>query len=234
MMLTRRIIWLLLLVAMAAPARTALAQSAAFAPPAPPAGAQLPPSAQGALTPAPLPPESHEYRPHIVIELELGMETGGDDLGRPANYGATGLKAGDGALITAGGTFTPLWLQNRVGLGVGFNFGYKYNALSGLNGGPTFSRYPVSGFAVAMFRLGERLFSSLRAGAIKDVSAEVTASEAVDSKWGAVVEAGGARFFAHDFGLALYVRYTHLDVAYQGETTAANSIGAVLVASFGD
>ena len=36
------------------------------------------------------------------------------------------------------------------------------------------------------------------------------------------------------FGVALLLRYTHLDVTYQGETSAADSLGAALSVAFGD
>ncbi|HEY7375316.1 MAG TPA: hypothetical protein VIF57_24360 [Polyangia bacterium] len=247
-MVTCRALLGLLAFAIAARARPASAQSVPAAPPPAPSPPMAPvptpplvpaPSTQtGATQTPPAAPPPSDYRPHIVIELDFGYETGGDDLGRPANYGATGLKAGSGGLVNAVGSFTPLWFRDRLGLGVGFSFGYKYDstAASGLfMPGASFSRYPVSAFAQTTLRLHGRWFTFLRGGPGKVVSTDLTgAGETVSSKWGAVVEWGACRWFKHQFGLALLLRYTHLDVAYQGETSAADSLGAALAVSFGD
>jgi len=180
----------------------------------PPAGAAR---AQAGAAPPAVEPASpvYPYRPRTLIEIQVGRDF--------ANKSAAGLDAGDGLLVSAVGSLTPLWIGNTVGLGFGVSFGWKYSS--------AFSRTPVSAFGHAVLQLRERWFSLLRAGPLKLVS---TQGVDVGSHWGAFVDWGVCRWFDHQFGLALLVHYTHLTLTYQDADVDATSFGPAIAIFFGD
>lgn len=155
------------------------------------------------------------YRPRTVIEIQLGRDF--------ANGSAGALNAGDGLLVTAAGSLTPLWLEDKVGLGFGVSFGWKHNS--------AFSRVPVSAFGHVVLPLRERWFALLRAGTVKLVSAQ---GANVASDWGTFGDAGVFRWFDHQLGLALLVRFTSLTVIDQDADVDASSFGAAVAFFFGD
>jgi hypothetical protein len=153
------------------------------------------------------------YRPRLIIEVDLGLDQGGDDLGG-------GIRAGQGVVLSALGSVTPLWLQDRLGLGAGLSFGWKYSSAG--------DSVPVAAFGQALLRLHGRWFSPLRAGPMKLVSTDRP------SDWGFFADWGVCRWFEDRFALALLLRYTHLDLNRQGATIDADSFGVALGAAFGD
>jgi hypothetical protein len=188
---------LLAVAAMLVPAGAARAQAGA------------PPPAVEPASPA------YSYRPRIVIEIQIGRDF--------ADRSAAALDAGDGLLVSAAGSLTPVWIGNTVGLGFGISFGRKYSS--------AFSRTPVSAFGQALLQLRDRWFTLVRAGTVKLVSAE---GADVDSHWGAFVDGGVCRWFDHQLGVALLVRYTQLTLAYQHADVDAASFGPTIAVFFGD
>ncbi len=183
--------------AMLAPAGAARAQAGA------------PPPAVEPASPA------YSYRPRTIIEIQAGRDF--------ADGSTAALDAGDGLLVSAFGSLTPLWIEDKIGLGGGIGFGWKYNSV--------FSRMPVSAFGHAMLRLRKSWFTLVRAGAVKLVS---TQGANVDSHWGAFVDWGFLRWFDHQLGLALLVRYTRLTLTYQNAEVDAASVGPAIAVFFGD
>src|SRR5438132_7722596 len=78
--------------------------------------------AQAGATPPAVEPASQAkpYRPRTVIEIQVGRDF--------ADGSAAALDAGDGLLVTAVGSLTPLWIEDKVGFGFGIGFGWKYNS----------------------------------------------------------------------------------------------------------
>ena len=181
--------------------RPSFAQMAAAE--APPAGAAGPPAAA-----SPVP-----YRPRLIIEVDLGLEEGGDDLG-------DGIRAGQGIVLSGLGSVTPLWIQDRVGLGGGLAFGWKYSSVG--------DRVPIAAFGQALLSLHGPWFSPLRAGPMKLVSTDMP------SDWGFFVDWGVGRWFEDRLALALVLRYTHMTLNRQGTKIDADSFGVALGAAFGD
>jgi hypothetical protein len=114
-----------------------------------PAGAAR---AQAGTPPAAVEPVSlpSPYRPRTVIEIQVGRDF--------ADESAAALDAGDGLLVTAVGSLTPVWVRDGVGLGFGISFGWKDNS--------AFSRVLASAFGHAMFQLRDRWFILVRAGTV--------------------------------------------------------------------
>jgi hypothetical protein len=185
---------------LAAGARPSFAQETAAQPPAVPAA---PPAA-----PPPVP-----YHPRLIIEVDLGLDQGGDDLG-------DGVRAGQGVVLSGLGSVTPLWIQDRIGLGGGIAFGWKYSSVG--------DRVPVAAFGQALVSLHGPWFSALRAGPMKLVSTDMP------SDWGVFVDLGVCRWFEDRLALALLLRFTHLNLNRQGEKIDADSFGVALGAAFGD
>lgn len=79
------------------------------------------------------------------ITAELGMLFGGDDLATATftNGENSSLPAGSGMSLSLGAQWTPLWIGNAVGIGLGGSLGYKENSINASNGSVTLSRYPL-------------------------------------------------------------------------------------------
>jgi hypothetical protein len=170
------------------------------------------------------------------LRFETGIAFGGALLasGTYASGGTEELHAGDGASLSFGASWTPLWAYDAIGFGVDFDMGIKYASIEASNGGIQFLRAPLLLSGHALFAVAPHWSILLRAGAEKDVGPQLSSSGSLnlgtatlDSQWGEMIEIG-PYYTGTRVGLSLPVRATVMNYRYGGATIAANSIGAGL------
>lgn len=212
-----------------------VSQSASAEPPPPRAPPQATPLAslmndgQAAVLP-------QAPRPGIGFHLAMGLAGGGADLvtAEFTNGDRSSLSAGDGLYLAIGATVTPLWIGNRVGLGLGGDIGWKYYSIDASNGSVSMSRYPLDLWAQTLIALSDSWYVHLLAGPHKESGINlsgggvVSGSASFDSPWGWMAQGG---FYATSswhsaFGLGL--RYTDVHYRIGGRTFDASNIGVDL------
>ena len=57
------------------------------------------------------------------------------------------LNAGRGVLVTVGGLWTPLWIDDQFGFGAGASAGWKYDSIEASNGAVSLTRFPLTATA---------------------------------------------------------------------------------------
>jgi hypothetical protein len=222
------------------------ATPAAFAPATPTTIAPAPtatvstvpePSAAPQSLPVPLPPRlPHDTDlPGTGLSAGVGFFFGGQSLYDVhfTNAPDRSLSAGRGVLLSLGGLWTPLWVDDKIGFGVGARLGWKYDSIEAINGTASLTRFPVSASAHGLIRLDDRWFVLVSGGVEKEVGGHVSGNgfaaginTELSSTLGLTGEAG------------LYVRMDHVAVGgglrystlhdwFQGIKVNASSVGIV-------
>src|SRR6185436_18933688 len=103
---------------------------------------------------------------------------GGDSLYKATftNGPERNLNAGRGVLVTAGGLWTPLWIDDQFGFGVGASAGWKHDSISASNGEVKLTRFPLTGTVHSLIRINKQWFTLLTAGLTKEVGGEISGS----------------------------------------------------------
>jgi len=180
----------------------------------------------------PRPPPQH---PGTGIGFELGLAFGGDELVRAelSNGETQTLHAGDGVLVAVVGDFTPFWIGDAVGFGLGASVAWKYADVSASNGSASLSRLPLSAFVQILPSIDGLWFLLLRGGLTEDGGATLSGSGVAfipdvkfDSKLGGFADLGAYRASASSHvGVLFLARYTHEKFGLAGDSVDASSIG---------
>lgn len=115
--------------------------------------------------------------PGSGLTFDLGAFDGGDDLAT-AGYtdGSTStLSGGTGVFLSVGAIWTPLWLGDAVGFGLGGYLGVKYYSVGGSNSSVSLSRFPLGVGPHLLIRIGDRWLLFLRGGIQKEVGISLSA-----------------------------------------------------------
>jgi len=172
-----------------------------------------------------------EFHPGTGVGLELGLAFGGDELARVdlSNGESDTIRAGDGLAVSVLGSWTPIWSGDDLGIGFGGSLGLRYKSVSASNGNVSFTRVPAAVFAQLLPRLGDMWFLLVRGGVVKDLMTSLSGGGAagglnadLDSGFGAFGDAGVYWATNQHAGLGFTVRYTHLNLSYQGAPIAAD------------
>ena len=136
-----------------------------------------------------------------------------------------------------GGLWTPIWLGDELGLGVGGYVGVKYQTVGGSNSNLSLTRFPLGVAAHALLRISERWFLLLRGGIQKEYGisisggGDMSGSADLDGSLGPLGE-GGFYYVTHvgedRMAVALTFRYTSAHDSVGGMTFGANSAGGLL------
>jgi len=206
---------------------------------------ESPPAPRRATPRIHLPPPQEEETPLWLrhpgsgLTFDFGGFGGGTDLATAQfSDGSTAtLSAGGGGFASVGGLWTPLWLGDELGLGVGGYVGVKYQTVGGSNSNLSLTRFPIGLAAHALLRLSERWFLLLRGGVQKEYGiglsggGDVSGSADLDGSLGPLGE-GGFYYVTHIGGdrmaVALTFRYTSAHDTLGGMTFSANSAGGLL------
>jgi hypothetical protein len=148
------------------------------------------------------------------------------------------LSAGRGVLVALGGLWTPLWLDDRFGFGVGVQAGWKYDSIEASNGSISLTRFPLSTTVHSLIRIDKRWFTLLSVGLTKEVAASVsgsgfaaTASGDVTNSLGLLGE-GALYFNVEHATLGAGVRYSASHDWFQYARFDASSVGFIASAQY--
>jgi hypothetical protein len=189
-----------------------------------------------------LPPLQEDDRPIWLrhpgsgLTIDVGAFDGGTDLAT-AGYtdGSTStLSGGTGVFASVGAIWTPIWLGDAVGFGLGGYLGVKYYSVGGSDASVSLTRYPIGGAAHALIRIGDRWFLFLRGGIQKEVgvslSSDAYGSANLVGSLGGLAE-GGFYYVTQvsDDHLAILFtfRYTSGRDSANGASFAADSGGVI-------
>ena len=86
------------------------------------------------------------------------------------------LNAGRGVLVTVGGLWTPLWIDDQFGFGGGASAGWKHDAIEAANGSVSLTRFPLTATVHSLIRINKDWFTLLSGGLTKEVGGEVSGS----------------------------------------------------------
>lgn len=186
------------------------------------------------MEPPPPPPEVEPDRdPKLGLGVALGLAVGGDDIA-VAEYvdgGDAALAAGNGVVLSLGIMATPLWVDGKVGLGLGADAGWKYASLSAENGTLSLNRFPFVGSAHVLFEVSSRWYLIASGGVHYEAGVEVAGDGifegiqgSLDSSVGAMGEVG-AFYSKRELGADVTLRYTAVTYEISGESIDASSIG---------
>jgi hypothetical protein len=192
-----------------------------------------------------VPPPSEDETPMWLrhpgsgLTFDFGGFGGGTDLvmAQLSDGSTETLSAGSGVFLSVGGIWTPIWLGDAVGFGVGGYAGLKYDSVGASNASVSLTRFPLGGGAHALIRISERWFLFLRGGIQKEFGVSLSGSGAASG--GASMEGslgglgeGGFYYVSHlgdDHTAVLFsFRYTsgHDTVGYS--TFDAASAGVII------
>jgi hypothetical protein len=232
----------------------------AEAPPAPAEGDSAPaPAAPAATVPPPTPAPAPATRapaslpvpvtraprtatmPGSGLIASLGFFFGGEDLYKASftNGPDRSLSAGRGVQLAVGGLWTPLWVDDQVGFGIGASVGWKYDSMSATNGSASLIRFPVSATVHGLFRLNNRWFALLGGGLATEVGGHLSGSgfaAGIDSDLTSTIGllGEGSLYYGVDrVGLGAGLRYTSLRDHYQGDKVNASSLGIIGFVQYG-
>jgi hypothetical protein len=132
-------------------------------------------------TSLPAPPRSTLRGPKLPgtgITGGVGFFFGGDTLALVTfdNGQDRVLKAGRGVLVTAGGMWTPLWIDDQFGFGAAASAGWKWDAIEASNGDVTLIRFPVAVSVHSLIRFDKRWFTLLSGGLTKEFGGNIAGS----------------------------------------------------------
>jgi hypothetical protein len=147
------------------------------------------------------------------------------------------LSAGSGVFLSIGGIWTPLWIGDELGLGVGGYLGLKYDSIGGSNASLSLTRFPIGFAAHALIRLSERWFFLIRGGVQKEYgvslsgSGGVSGSADLDGSLGGLGE-GGFYYVTHlgedHTAVVITFRYTSGHDSANGASVDASSAGGII------
>lgn len=119
-----------------------------------------------------------------LIVANTGLSFGGDTIAETMSSNGTEgtLSGGSGVTLSLGAMLTPLWIADRLGLGLGAEIGLKYDWLTADNGRISFIRYPVTGTAHALVRLNHHWFALFAGGLETHLSPSISASDSTSGQ----------------------------------------------------
>jgi hypothetical protein len=196
-----------------------------------------PPAAGGRGTDSSAAVLANPPHPGSGFFVALGGDLGGDNIvsARMSSGDRESLDAGTGVTGAIGGSLTPLWLDNAVGLGIGSRIGVKYDSIDAENGSVNLTRYPFSLWIHSYLRVSKRWYFTIAGGGHKELSpglsgdgvaSDVEAS--FESPWGWLVDAG--LVFAETWHMAIgfSLRYTNMRYTIAGHGLNASNLGLSL------
>lgn len=153
----------------------------------------------------------------LGLNVTAGLAFGGDTVFQAtyADGSTSSMQAGDGLSLLGGLTFTPIWIGDRLGLGLGAEAGYKYRANRADNGTAELTRFPLLVTARGLFALGANWHLLAALGAQADLGTQIAGDgiaanldvKAKDSL-GFVMEGGVLLGAPQSFGAEITGRYT--------------------------
>lgn len=185
-----------------------------------------------AVTTSLLPPP---YKPRFDFGAEFGLVQGGEELATATNSNGDKetLGAGDGMLLAFTTRLTPLWLGDRLGLGVGGSAGLKYWSVGGTGAEASMFRWVLTGSAHALIAANDTWLIFFSGGVEKDTGIDFAINGTsygipFESRTGFVGDFGAQHALDDYWSWAFSLRVTVLDYDVQGASIGANSVGVTI------
>jgi hypothetical protein len=198
-------------------------------------------------TPTSLPLPSVPAKPQATdlpgtgVDVGVGFFWGGESLVdvRFFSNPDRSLSAGRGVQISVGGLWTPLWVEEHVGFGVGAGLGWKYDSIEASNGSVALTRFPFHLSVHSLFLLDRHWFALVGGGLTRELAGHLSgngfAQEAngdIESSWG--LTAQGNLYHRFDrVAVGAGVRYSRLRDHFFGQRIDASSVGLVGSGQYG-
>jgi hypothetical protein len=198
---------------------------------------KLPP----ASLPVPSRPRVHDPNPPgSGLTAGVGFFFGGESLYTVSflNGPDRNLNAGRGVLVTVGGLWTPLWIEDQIGFGAGASAGWKFDSIEAANGSISLTRFPLTATVHGLIPISRQWFALVSAGLTKEMGGTVsgtgfaaTASGDFTSSLGLLGEGAlYARIGQATLGGAL--RYSTSHDVYRDAEFDASSLGIIASAQY--
>jgi hypothetical protein len=210
--------------------------------PATVASRRLDENSRPASLPVPSRPVSRDSRlPGTGVTAGVGFFFGGETLYTVTftNAPERNLSAGRGVLVTVGGLWTPLWIDDQFGFGAGAAIGWKYDSIEASNGTVSLKRFPLNLTVHSVIRINSHWFALLSGGGTKELAKEVSgngfaaaASASITSSWGLLGE-GGLYYTVEHATVGAGLRYSTPHDWFQGARFDASSFGFIASGQYG-
>jgi hypothetical protein len=132
--------------------------------------------------------------------------------------------------------WTPLWIGDGVGFGVGASAGWKYDFIDASNATVSFSRYPVDASLHTLLRMDDRWLFLVKGGIQKELDIGISGNGDAGQLNGSLTgglggfgEAGFYRIFraGGHLATAFTFRYTAIHDSVAGMSIPASNFGFV-------
>jgi len=177
-------------------------------------------------------------RPLVSGYLMFGAAFGGTEIveAQLSNGEGRTLATGRGYGLSLGALLMPLWFEDRIGLGVRLEAGFKRDSIDVSEGDSlALNRFPVLALVSTLTRVSGSLFILAEGGIDKDTGIDLSPSalrqmlpDSFHSSLGVVGQAGIFFHETSNLGLDLYLRYVHLSYQVAAHSLDASSVGAYL------
>jgi len=169
------------------------------------------------------------------LHIGAGFSFGGDELAT-ATYsdGSTStLYAGQAIYIGGGVTWTPLWLTDRIGLGLGYDVGYRIGTtFSNANGTIEMERVPMVLSLRSLFAIAGNYHFLFAAGGVAEFGPHIYGTGVANipdtqfsDAFGGMVEAGILFGAPLALGAEITGRFTGIEYSAMGQSVSGISGG---------
>jgi hypothetical protein len=178
--------------------------------------------------------------PGSGLTAGVGFFFGGESLYKVTFIDAPdrNLNAGRGVLVTVGGLWTPLWIDDQFGFGAGASASWKYDSIEASNGSVSLTRFPLSATVHSLIRIDKLWFTLISGGLTKELGGEVSgrgfaaaANDTFTSTLGLVGE-GAVYHAVGPATLGAALRYSTSHVWFQESKVDASSLGIIASAQY--
>lgn len=167
------------------------------------------------------------------VHVYAGFAGGGDTIYEVTytDGSTSSLDAGEGLMLGGGLTWTPLWLTDRLGLGLGYDVGYKLGTTGqAANGSINLERVPMTLSARGLFAIAGNYHLLLAAGGVAEFGVHLYGDGVATGIDGRFSDAfGGMAELGVLFGAPLAVgaeitgRFTMIEYSANGVTVSGMS-----------
>jgi len=178
------------------------------------------------------PPVARSFLPLFDVGAELGFFQGGEELVTATNSEGNEetLGTGDGLLLALTTRVTPVWLAERVGLGVGAGAGLKYWSVGGTGAEASMFKYLLTGTGHLLLSVDPTWLVFIQAGVEKNYGMDLSINSQSTgipfrSRVGFVGEFGAQHALNDFWSFAFSLRATIIHYDVEDIPVGANSVG---------
>ena len=176
---------------------------------------------------------SGNYPSALGLHLTLGLAFGGEKLATLTYDDGTqnSIRGGEGLIFSGGLTFTPLWIGDSLGLGLGIDAGWKYKSTSvNADASVALQRFPIVPSVRALLNLGESWHVLAAGGLVVEISPSLEGDGLLseldiefDNGTGGMGELGILWGQPKGVGYEITGRYTFLEYTHEASTESLDA-----------